>query len=344
MPGAKKPTKTVEEEQPAKPREWPSLRDEAGGVVTVPPISEVLERRHDAGRYESKRNNQFNASSFMTCFRMEWFRRRKLPCDHDLDPHDCMVCRFSRGKAMPGNATEDQLRQLLAEELNDGKEGVVLNDLRFSEVVDVEWEEDDDGKVQVKQGQAVMVSKADPTIIGDNLRVLTQYEVKSPIKQFHSKFTNLTKQHGDRVPLSIAGVDEPENKKGACSVHHLTQLAFTCHKLRQVGNTPKMAILLNVSRANFEDNIEVVITPDQNEHLYNLAKWWVVEAYINDQFDEPPPPEFFKTWECGVACSYPRRCNDINEATGEKNTMHPIMYGLNERLKRAEPFEEPEDA
>lgn len=313
------------------------LKDSAGGISRLPTLDEVLDEITDVDDYETK-PNAYHFSNLMRCFRWQHYKGNKRPCDHGLQVNECKVCRFDAGKSKPGVATEAGIRQLYAEILNHGKvEGPILNDMRFSIPIEVSWEEEEEsekkpGKYIVRNRKQVVVlsGKSDTIIQGDNGRIIGFTELKTPFTEnFSKEIKNLTKSYGTkRLPLTIAGI-KPE---GVVSLNQLVQAAVGMKALELNSRAPETGVLQTVSRSNYRDHIEIVITPEEWNLLYDMAIWYVKELHIDMQFDEPPAPEFFLGWECGL-CPFKAACAEENKRTDQQRVIHPIVPGLQGRLE-----------
>lgn len=313
----------------------------------MPTLDEVLDemnfRNESKERKErTERTNHFYFSAVFHCFRFAWLKGRGHKCNHGLVVKDCEACRFDSGDSEPGVATEERLRAMYAEVLNYGKpDGPILNDVRFSVPIPVEWQEEEESQkkpgkyiLRNKKSVAYLVGKSDTVIQGDNQRVVGFTELKTPRSYFVvDKITKLTRSLGTkRVPLTIAGIQEPQNPGGVMSLPQVAQLAIGAHVLRMQGRQPDLAVLQTVSRAKYREHLEVVVTPEEYEYLYTMALWWVREAHINNQFDEMPAPEFFTGYDCNV-CPFSGACAEENKRTGQERVMHPIVPGIQARIE-----------
>ncbi len=316
------------------------LKDEAGGISRMPTLDEVLDEVNAQNDYEA-RPNSYHFSNLMRCFRWQWYKAKKVPCYHGQQPDECPTCRFDAGKAEPGVSTEDGIRRLYAKVLNWGRlDGPILNDVRFSIPIQVEWQEEEESEkkpgkyiLRNRKTTVYLTGKSDTLIQGDNGRIIGFTEVKSPIFMFPKDITKKTNAFGTkRLPLTIAGIEEPDNPDGVVSLHQLTQAGVGMKVLEASGRAPETGLLQTISRANYRDHIEVVITPEEWNFLYEQAVWYVRENHINIQFDEPPAPEFFLGWECGY-CPFQKACEDQNRRSGESRVIHPTVPGIQSRIE-----------
>lgn len=329
-------------EAPAK-REplYRRLKNEAGGFSRMPSLDEMLDEISENDDYET-RPGSYHFSNLMRCFRWQWYKLKDTPCDCGVPIKQCKTHRFDAGKSKPGVAAEDGIRKLYADILNYGRhDGPILNDVRFSIPIEVTWVEEEEstkkpGKyiARNKKQTVYLTGKSDTLIQGDNGTIIGFTELKTPINEFFpKKITNLTEAYGTkRLPLTLAGIQEPDNPKGVVSLHQLTQAGVGMKVLELHGRKPEMGVLQTVSRSNWRDHIEVVITPEEWSFLYDLAVWYVKEAHINAQFDEPPAPEFFLGWECGY-CPFNARCAAENKRSGQERVIHPTVPGLQGRIE-----------
>jgi len=329
-------TAPVRQEPPHKPPAVPK-RTEAGGIAEYPSLDEVLDEMNRRNTWKGK-PGRYYFSAMMKCFRQAWYKEKGIPCDCGKDPDQCPEHRFDAGKSEPGKSTEDGIRRMYAEVLNFGLvDGPILNDQRFSVPIDVEWEDevmDEAGKWrrEKRRERVHIIGKSDLLVQGDNQSILAFTEIKSPISAFKRKMTDLTTAMGSKVvPLSVAGVTEPENPDGVCSLSQLVQLAIGVKVLKEQGRAPHTARLITVSRSQYRDHIEVLVSPEEIDHLYDLAVWWTTEHHVNLQFDEPPAPRFFEGWACRY-CAFAKRCKDQAKKDGVALTMHPVVPGLQRRL------------
>ncbi len=331
---------TVKPQPEKQPSLISTLKDAAGGIVQVPSLDEVLDEIARLDTWQDKENHYY-FSAVLKCFRRMWYEGRGVPCDHGLAIRECKICRFDPGKSEPGHATEQHIRALFSRVLNYGKpDGPVLNDVRFSVPVPVEWSYEEESQkkpgkyiVRTKQATVYIVGKSDTIIAGDNLTVKQFEENKSPIFSFPAKARRLSEKLGTkRIPLSLAGITEPDDPEGVVSLNQVTQLAIGCKILETRGTPPETAILRTVDRGNYRDHIEVVVTSEEWNFLYDLAIWWVKEHHSNLQFDEPPEPQFFAGYECKY-CPVQKRCADDNRRLGQERVIHPVVPGISARIE-----------
>jgi hypothetical protein len=317
------------------------LKNEAGGISRMPTLDEVLDEITDADDYE-QRPGAYHFSNLMRCFRWQWYKQRGQPCGHGLPVKECKTCRFDGGKSEPGHAAEAGIRKVYAQVLNRGNpDGPILNDMRFSIPIEVTWVEEEESQkkpgkyiARNKKQTVYLTGKSDTLIQGDNGTIIGFTELKTPANEFFpKKITKKTEAYGTkRLPLTLAGIQEPDNPDGCVSLHQLTQAGVGMKVLEVNGRKPETGVLQTVSRSNWRDHIEVVLTPEEWSFLYDLAVWYVKEMHINAQFDEPPAPEFFLGWECGF-CSYAGACAEENKRTGQDRVIHPTVPGIQGRIE-----------
>jgi hypothetical protein len=320
------------------------LKDPAGGITRMPSIDEVLDEMNQLNDWEERtaRLDHFYFSGLFKCFRFDWYKSRKYPCNHGKPVNDCEVCRFDSGKSEAGVGTENSIRRLYATVLNYGRtDGPILNDIRFSIPIEVSWVEEEESQkkpgkyiARNKKATVYLVGKTDTVIQGDNQRVVGFTELKTPQSYFVvEKIKKVTESLGTkRVPLTIAGIQEDDNPRGIVSLPQVAQMAVGAFVLHKQGRTPDVAVLQTVSRANYREHIEVVVTPEEYGFLYDLALWWVREAHINRQFDSPPAPEFFTGYDC-TYCPFSDECIKENKRTGQQRVIHPMVPGIDGRIK-----------
>jgi hypothetical protein len=291
-----------------------------GGIQNVLPLSDALDAFGEKKDHDwTPAPNRYYFSGTMSCFRKSWFKQMNrlakqaaLPEPYPEDPDN----EYETGNSEAGNAVEQHLIAIWKRLY--GFEGAVLKDVRFSLSVETDF------------GPIMITGKSDPIIIGDNLDVLEFNEVKSALF-WAKKHTSVTEKYGRVVPLSLVGVDSPD-EAGPANVNNVAQLALGASILAKKGMAPKKTVLTYVSRSNFEDNLQILLSPKDIEFFARLAEWWVVEHHADLQKKETPPePQFFMGYECKY-CSFADACL---KAGGTK-TIHPIMRGLNERLRISE--------
>lgn len=335
-------------EKPKRESLLSKLKDDAGGITRLPTLDEVLDEMNGKDDWEPRTGQHYYFSNILRCFREAWLKSKGWNCDHELKPDDCAICRFDAGKAQPGIGTENSIRRLYAEVLNYGRlDGPILNDVRFSVPITVEWVEEEESQkkpgkyiARNKKATVYLIGKTDTIIQGDNQRVIGFTELKTPIFMFPSNISKLTKALGTkRIPLSLAGILEPDNPSGVVYLPQLVQMAIGAKVLDLQGRRPELAVLQTVSRANYRDHIEVIVTPEEYSYLYDMALWWVREAHINLQFDEMPSPEFFTGKQCEY-CSFQKACEAENRRTGELRVMHPTIPGIQARIEALHATEE----
>lgn len=313
-----------------------------GGISDTLTLAESLRlfKKLDKEHW-TPRPGRYYASMLMQCFRKRYYEAMNeraiakakssgtplvLPFPPEPSPD---WSDFTPGLAEPGNALERHLTAIWRRVY--GYEGVVLQDIRLTN--EVVLQQDAEG---TPTESIALVAKTDPMFVGDNFEVLELNELKSVKYQFPKKLQQWVEGSGGirEFPLSILGIQTPDKTEGAVNINNAVQLAIEAKILTDRGLAPRKTKLSYILSYNWDDHLVALFSPADIELLYNVGEWWAIEHHEHLKKDTPPAPNFFMGWECS-GCMFRGNCDKRNAQTGEKRAAHPMMKGLNERLRVA---------
>lgn len=308
-------------EQPDTPK---ALRDILTGGLTRPlSYADTLAAftHRDEKDFSSERHRvRTYASDIGSCIRKLFYKRTGAPMDDG-------ATGFDVGIGERGNAIED--RQTLMYRATHDPDAVLQN---------VRWTKTTSIEVDGESYDLAIICRADPTIIGDNLRVLRQLEIKSTDGyQFWTGRGSPAKEILDsgmtKVPLALADI-ETEDGKGVVKLMHALQLSMECRIARENGNEVEEAVVHYVKPGNLATYLEIVISRSDYDVLGELGERHVRQFMSYYLSGKLPPAWYGASWECRY-CDWKAACAAENKKTKGERTLNPLFGGVNEALQRA---------